>query len=129
MAELRAALRSEGYDGTVSPRAQIVLWYAEGRGKSEIARALRTSRPTVDKWIARYRLEGMAGLVSRSSPGGPRQIPDRIRARVVALARATPPASLGISHWSATDMARYIKKTEGVYVSQTWSLECGGSIG
>ena len=27
---------------------------------------------------------------------------------------------LGISHWSSTEMACYIKKTEGVYVSQTW---------
>jgi hypothetical protein len=62
----------------------------------------------------------MAGLVSRTSPGGPRQIPDRIRAKVLALARVTPPSALGISHWSSTDMSRYIQKTEGVYVSQTW---------
>jgi uncharacterized protein YbjT (DUF2867 family) len=61
-----------------------------------------------------------AGLVSQTSPGEPRQIPNRIRARVLALTRTTPPAALGISHWSSTEMARYIKKTEGVYVSQTW---------
>ena len=35
--ELHAALRSEGYDGSVSSRAQIVLWYDEGYRKSEIA--------------------------------------------------------------------------------------------
>ncbi|HEU0090263.1 MAG TPA: helix-turn-helix domain-containing protein [Pseudonocardiaceae bacterium] len=51
----------------------------------------------------------------RASPGGPRQIPDRIRARILALSRTTPPSSLGISHWSSPEMARYIKKTEGVY--------------
>ena len=78
------------------------------------------SRPTVDKWLKRYEQFGMDGLVSRTSPGGPRQIPDRIRLRVLALTRTTPPAALGISHWSSTEMARYIKKTEGVYVSQTW---------
>ena len=43
------------------------------------------SRVTVDKWLARYEKFGMDGLVSRTSPGGPRQIPDRIRARVLAL--------------------------------------------
>ena len=58
--------------------------------------------------------------MNRTSPGGPRQIPDRIRAVVLALTRTTPPSALGISHWSSTEMARYIKKTEGVYVSQTW---------
>jgi transposase len=119
-AELQAAVRSDGYDGSVSSRAQIVLWYCDGRRKSEIARALGTSRPTVDKWIDRYERQGMAGLVSRTSPGGPRQIPDRIRAKVLALARVTPPSALGISHWSSTDMSQYIRKTEGVYVSQTW---------
>jgi hypothetical protein len=27
---------------------------------------------------------------------------------------------LGISHWTSPQMARYVKLTEGVYVSQTW---------
>ena len=98
----------------------MVLWYDEGRRKGEIATMSGASRPTVDKWLKRYEQFGMEGLVNRTSPGGPRQIPDRIRARVLALTRTTPPAALGISHWSSTEMARYIKKTEGVYVSQTW---------
>ncbi len=119
-AELRALLRSDVYDGSISSRAQIVLWYDEGRRKSEIARVLKTTRPTVDKWIKRYEQHGVEGLVNRTSPGGPRQIPDRIRATVIAVSRTTPPSTLGISHWSSSDMARYIKETEGIYVSQTW---------
>lgn len=98
----------------------MVLWYSEGRRKSEIAATLRTTRPTVDKWIKRYGEQGLEGLVNRTSPGGPRQIPDRIRARVLALTRSTPPSTLGISHWSSSEMSRYIKKTEGVYVSKAW---------
>ena len=119
-AELLAVLKSDGYDGSVSSRAQIVLWYGEGRRKSEIAATLKTTRPTVDKWIKRYEEEGIEGLVNRTSPGGPRQIPDRIRARVLALTRETPPSALGISHWTSAEMSRYIKKTEGVYVSKAW---------
>lgn len=95
-AELLAVLKSDVYDGSVSSRAQIVLWYGEGRRKSEIAAALVTSRPTVDKWIKRYEKHGMEGLMNRTSPGGPRQ-PDRIRGRVLALSRVTPPSALGIS--------------------------------
>ncbi|MCA1605979.1 MAG: IS630 family transposase, partial [Acidobacteria bacterium] len=119
-AELLAVLKSDVYDGSVSSRAQMVLWYAEGRRKSEIAAAMMTTRPTVDKWIKRYEKHGMEGLVNRTSPGGPRQIPDRIRARVLALTRGTPPSSLGISHWSSWEMSQYIKKTEGVSVSKAW---------
>jgi transposase len=98
----------------------MVLWYDEGYRKVAIAAMSGASRPTVDKWLERYERFGMEGLMSRTSPGGPRQIPDRIRAKILALTRTTPPSALGISHWSSTEMARYIKKTEGVYVSQTW---------
>jgi transposase len=118
--ELLAVLKSEGYDGSVSSRAQIVLWYGEGRRKSDIAAVLKTTRPTVDKWIQRYEKFGIEGLVNRTSPGGPRQIPDRIRSLVLALTRKTPPSTLGISHWSSSEMSNYIKKTEGVYVSRAW---------
>jgi transposase len=119
-AELVTVIKSDAYDGSVSSRAQIVLWYGDGRRKSEIAAVLKTTRPTVDKWIQRYEKYGTDGLVNRTSPGGPRQIPDRIRAKVLALARTTPPSALGISHWSSSEMSRYIKKTEGVYVSTSW---------
>ena len=123
--ELHAALRSEGYDGSVSSRAQIVLWYDEGYRKGEIAAMSGASRVTVDKWLARYEKFGMDGLVSRTSPGGPRQIPDRIRARVLALTRTSPPAALGISHWSSTEMARYIKKTESFMRNPIYLLAMG----
>jgi len=63
--ELQALLKSNEYDGSVSPRAQIVLWHAEGRPKAEIAAALKTTRPTVDKWIKRYQDEGIEGLVNQ----------------------------------------------------------------
>lgn len=119
-AELQAALRSDYYDGSVSSRARIVLMYADGHQKSEIAKLLRTTRPTVDKWLKRYAEEGMAGLVNLTSPGGPRQIPDEIRAKVLAWSRMSPPEALGLSHWTSGEMARYVKRTEGVYVSQAW---------
>lgn len=119
-AELRAAVGSGGYDRSVAARAEIVLLCDGGTPKSDIARILKVSRPTIDRWIKRYAHFGMEGLVSGKSPGGPRQIPDRVRSRVLALTRTSPPAELSISHWTSTEMAKYIKETEGVYVSQTW---------
>jgi transposase len=120
LAELRAAVRPDIYDRSVSARAQIILWYHQGYRKTEIAKMSGASRPTIDLWLGRYAEYGFDGLKSRSSPGGKRTIPDHIRGRVLALTRQTPPAELGISHWTAGELARYIKRTEGVPVSQPW---------
>lgn len=118
--ELQAAVGPDTYDGSVRARAQIVLWYHEGYRKTEIAKMSGASRPTIDLWLRRWAEYGLDGLATRPSPGGPRTIPDRIRGRVLALTRQTPPAELGISHWTAGEMARYIRETEGVSVSQPW---------
>lgn len=120
LAELRTVLKPDAYDGSVSARAQIVLWDHEGYRKVDIAAMSGASRPTIDKWIDRYARYGLDGLTSGTSPGGPRTIPGRIRGRVLALTRQTPPEELGISHWTSAKMAAYIKKTEGVPVSQPW---------
>lgn len=120
LTELRAAVKPDTYDGSVAARAQIVLWYHEGQRKADIAKRSGTSRPTVDKWLDRYEAYGLAGLADRTSPGGPRTIPGRIRGRVLALTRQTPPEDLGISHWTSRAMARHIRKTEGVPVSSRW---------
>ena len=69
-AELQAAVGSGSYDGSVSARAQMVLWYDEGYRKAEIAAMSGASRPTVDKWLARYEQFGLEGLVSMTSPVG-----------------------------------------------------------
>lgn len=120
LSELREVVRTGTYDGSVSARAQIVLWHHEGHRKIDIAKMSEATRPTVDKWISRYEDYGLGGLTSRTSPGGPRTIPAHIRGRVLALTRQTPPAELGISHWTSGKMATYIKETEGVSVSQPW---------
>lgn len=120
LSELRTAIKPGNYDGSVSARAQIVLWHHEGYRKADIAEMSGASRPTIDKWIDRYALYGLGGLTSETSPGGRRTIPGCIRGRVLALTRQTPPEELGISHWTSVKMAAYIKKTEGISVSQPW---------
>jgi transposase len=123
--ELHAAFRSEGYDGSVSSRAQIVLWYSGGYRKGDIAAMSGAWRPTVDKWLKRYEELGMEGLVSRTSPGGPRQIPDRIRARVLALTRTSPASSWGISHWTSPEMACYLKRPKVSTYRRPGCHDCG----
>jgi transposase len=119
-AELRAMTTSTEVSAAVGTRARIVLWYAEGRMKKNIAVLAGVSRPTVDLWLARYGIDGAAGLLA-GQPGGPReQVPADVRSRVLALTRMTPPAETGLSHWSTRTMADYITRTTKTRVSHHW---------
>ena len=119
-AELRARLRPEGYDGSVASRAQIVLWHDEGRSVPEIAAMMGTSKVTVYKWLQRYQEGGMADLESRKSTGRPREISGEVRSRILAITKQSPPESTGLSHWSSYELARYLKRHEGIEVSHNF---------
>jgi transposase len=125
VAELRAVVNSRDVAAAVATRARIVLWMAEGRMRKDVAVLAGVSLPTVDRWVDRYEAQGLAGLQEHKR-GGPReQVPARVRARILALTRTTPPPETGLSHWSSRQMASYINRTEGVsvswhYVAKLW---------
>ncbi len=79
-----------------------------------------TTRPTVYKWLERYERLGVDGLVSVKPPGRPREVPDTIRAQIVALTRQTPPGETGLTHWSSRELAGYLKRTRGISVSHSF---------
>ena len=115
--ELAALVNSADVSAAVATRARIVLWRAEDRPKVEIAALAGVSRPTVDLWLSRFAAGGVSGLLDRRR-GAPReQVPAAVRARVLALTRTSPPAETGLSHWSSRELAAFIQRTEGVYVS------------
>jgi len=116
--ELESLARSPGYDGSVGWRAQIVLWHDEGLQKKEIARLAGTSRPTVDKWLARYVARGIDGLSNIPPPGRPRVVTGQQRARILALTQMSPPESTGLTRWSCGEMAKYLRRHEGIEVSR-----------
>ena len=64
----------------------IHLWMA-GVSKTELSRAFKISRPTVDKWLKRYHEYGMNGLQERSRRPNhsPAAISDDIKYKLVAL--------------------------------------------
>jgi transposase len=117
LAELQAVVKNADVPAPVATRARIVLWYAEGRLKKQVAEWAGVSRPTVDLWLSRYQAEGLGGLIDRSHAAPREQLPAPIRARILAATRTSPPADSGLSHWSSREMAAFIKRTEGVYVS------------
>src|SRR5262252_9572261 len=113
-AELRALLGSRDVSSVVATRARIVLWMGEGRRRVDTATLAGVSLPTVDRWVDRYELEGVAGLLDRSHAAPREQVPAWVPGRILALTRQTPPGSTGLSHWSSRQMAAYLKRTEGV---------------
>ena len=115
--ELVALVNGRDVPAVVATRARIVLWWADGQRKKDIAALAGVTRPTVDLWISRYRLEGVGGLFDRSRAAPREQVPGRIRARILALTRSSPPAESGLSHWSSRELAAFIARTEGVSVS------------
>jgi transposase len=124
-AELWGLVNNPDVPATVGTRARIVLWHAEGRRKKEIAGLAGVSRPTVDLWLARYRSDGIAGLLERPRGAGREQVPAWVRARILAVTRSSPPAETGLSHWSSRGMAAFLARTEHVsvshhYVAKLW---------
>src|SRR5215208_3649078 len=115
--ELRALTNGSDTPALVATRARIVLWWAEGRQKKEISALAGVSRPTVDLWLKRYETDGIGGLLDRARGAGREQMPGAIRARILAATRTSPPPETGLSHWSSRELAAFIERTEGVYVS------------
>src|SRR5918997_5968304 len=120
LAELQAVVKNADVPAPVATRARIVLWRSEGRLKKQVAELAGVSRPTVDLWLSRYQTEGLAGLIDRSHAAPREQVSAPIRARILATTRTSPPADTGLSHWSSWEMAAFIKRTQGVYVSHRY---------
>ena len=93
--------------------------------RKDVGELAGVSLPTVDRWVQRYERFGLAGFEEHKRGGGREQVPARVRARILALTRSTPPADTGLSHWSSRELARYVTRTEGMsvswhYVAKLW---------
>jgi transposase len=84
-------------------RARIVLFCGEGMRNSEVACKLRITGATVGKWRARFREEGLDGLLDEPRVGAPRKITDRQIEEVVTKTLESMPANS--THWSTRLMA------------------------
>ncbi len=68
-------------------RIQLIAdWLSGEYTKRELCRAYEISRPTTDKWIARYTARGVPGLeeLARAPHTHPNETPEALRARIVA---------------------------------------------
>jgi transposase len=104
-ARLESLTRASSVRAGTAQRARIVLLAGDGLANAEIARRVGVARQTVIDWRERYRVAGIAGLEDLARSGRPRVIDD---AAVVVETLQPPPDKLGVTHWSARLLGRYL---------------------
>jgi len=99
---LQKLVRSTTAPAGLAARARVVLLASEGLANYEIAASVGMSRPTVNRWRARYAERGIDGLADEQRPGRPKTIDE---AKIIAATLTPPPKSLGVTHWSSRLLA------------------------
>ncbi len=87
-------------------RIDIVLTALGGRSVEETARQCRTSRPTVSKWLKRFRECGIAGLLSGVPSGRPSSIHPAVRRELLRLPYHTRPPLARGDQWTANALGQ-----------------------
>lgn len=79
----------------------------EGVPPTRLARHLGVALRTVQRWLRRYREQGLAGLARKPrADAGRRRLPLELQQAIEGLALRTPPATIATIHRTAADMAR-----------------------
>ncbi|MCC6586728.1 MAG: IS630 family transposase [Bryobacterales bacterium] len=84
-------------------RARLILALATGNSYSHIEKDLKTSRPTIARWKARFEQDGMAGLEPLHKGSQPRTATPAVQARI--LGKTVKGPADGSTHWSCRKMA------------------------
>jgi len=89
-------------------RFRLLRPYLEdGASLAEIARDQEVTPRTLERWIARYRAEGLAGLARRRrADSGRHRVPDRVRWLIEGLALERPRRSVASIRRKACEVAR-----------------------
>src|SRR3712207_6837345 len=118
--QLNCLTRDRSVDAVLALRARLVLWWDDGHSAVQIAEWAGVADKTERLWRARYAESGIDGLHGMPHPGKRRVHDERIRSRILALSRTSPPEHTGLSHWSSREMAKYLKRHEGIEVSHVF---------
>ena len=113
----------ELYHKTGTPRyrtrAQMILLSAEkGLKAEEIAEIVRESHITVLRWLKRYIVEGLEGLMDAPRSGRSTTVTEDYRKRLMEAVRRRP-RSLGLEYsmWTLRRLADYLAEETGIRVS------------
>ena len=102
---LRGWIRAPSTPQGLVLRASIVLMASGGVANHAIAKALKTSRPTVQLWRGRFQEGGLKALTEIEKGRGrkPEITPEKVTAIIEATLHSKPS---GATHWSCRSMAK-----------------------
>src|SRR5919107_1289149 len=115
--QLSCLTRDRSVNAVLALRARLVLWWDDGHPAIQIAEWAGVADKTARLWPVRYAESGIEGLRGIPHPGKPRTHDERVRARILALSRTSPPEHTGLPNWSSREMAKYLKRHEGIKAS------------
>jgi transposase len=105
-------------DARLRMRCQAVLMAARGRPHGHIAEDLAVSVRTLQRWLHRYRQQGLGGLEIRWAPGRAAKIPASLAPEILDWVRQGP-AGCGLdrANWTYEELAIYLYQVKGLTVS------------
>jgi transposase len=117
-AQLEAWVRAPATPQKIVLRSQICLLAHEGKANRQIARELRTSRPTVLLWRKQFAQAGPPGLEHEPprQPSAQRLDEQLVKKIVDTTLQSTPPDA---THWSTRTLGRHLKISH-MTVARVW---------
>ena len=104
--------RSE--ESSYDHRLHGVLLVAQGMTCPEVAGLLGDAPRSVENWVRRFELEGLAGLLEGERPGRPRRLNPQQLAEIDAVLRKTPrEAGMSGNLWDGKTLTAWIKRKHG----------------
>jgi transposase len=99
-------------------RLLALAHFKDGVNKATIARMLKVSRGSINKWVALFLQNGLAGLETKPSPGRPPKLTSVECEKVSAFIAESSRSSKG-GRLIATDIQRCIEHNFGVQYQQS----------
>jgi transposase len=95
-------------------RLHGVLLVAQGMTCPEVAGLLGDAPRSVENWVRRFELQGLAGLLEGERPGRPRRLNPQQLSEIDAVLRKTPrEAGMSGNLWDGKTLAAWIKRNYG----------------
>jgi putative transposase len=116
--ELKSLAGSRSLPVGLVRRAKIVLLYADGLTRDEVADTAGVTPQTAGKWRERFRVQGLMGLYDERRPGKPRTIQDEAVAGLIRKTLETKPKDG--THWSCRSLAAATGFSKST-VQRVWS--------
>jgi transposase len=112
-AALRRHARHEP-DRRAALRMLAIADALEGMSRAEAARLAGMGRQALRDAVARYNLEGLAGLHDRSKPGRPERLSEAEQAALAArVFRGPDPGRDGVPAWTRADLGAWLEARFG----------------